>query len=95
MNAKEATKILKALSNENRYELFMKIKEGGQAEFEAGCGCLLHDLISTLNIGAPTVSHHIKELVNAGLVITEKRGKYLLCKVNQAAIAELEEIFKK
>ncbi len=33
-----------------------------------------------LKIGAPTVSHHLKELVNAGLIVTERQGKFLIAR---------------
>lgn len=31
---------------------------------------------------APTISHHLKELSNAELIFTEKRGKFLVARVN-------------
>lgn len=92
MDTKKKAKIFKALSNPNRLELFLKIAEVHEASFETGCECFVTDIISCLNIGAPTVSHHIKELVNAELIITEKRGKFLICKVNEKMVAELSKI---
>jgi len=42
-----------------------------------------------LNIGAPTISHHLKELSAARLIFTEKRGKFLVAKVNQELLNEI------
>lgn len=89
MDTKEMAKIFKALSNLNRLELYLKIAKANEASFEAGGACCVADIISCLNIGAPTISHHIKELVNADLVTTEKRGKFLICRVNEKIVAEV------
>ena len=32
----------------------------------------------TLRIGAPTVSHHVKTLVGAGLITVERQGRLLV-----------------
>jgi predicted transcriptional regulator len=34
-----------------------------------------------LYLGAPTISHHLKELANAGLITTERRGKFLVAQI--------------
>jgi ArsR family transcriptional regulator, arsenate/arsenite/antimonite-responsive transcriptional repressor len=36
-----------------------------------------------------TISHHLKELRLAGLITTERCGKHIICRVNQAALGEL------
>ena len=36
-----------------------------------------------------TVSHHLKELRLAGLIVMEKRGKHVICGVNRDAVAAL------
>jgi ArsR family transcriptional regulator len=92
MDTKKAAKIFKALSNPNRLELYFKIANMHESSFEAGCECFVTDIISSLNIGAPTISHHIKELVNADLISTEKKGKFLICRVNEELIEELSQL---
>ena len=77
MNDKRLVKMLKALSNPNRLKLFEEIRGAGETAYEGGHGCFLNQVIEHLKIGAPTVSHHLKELVNAGLVVTEKQGKWI------------------
>lgn len=92
MDTKKAAKIFKALSNSNRLELFFKIAEMHESSFETNSECFVTDIISCLNIGAPTISHHIKELVNAGLISTEKKGKFLICRVNEELIEEVSQL---
>ena len=38
-----------------------------------------------------TVSFHLKELRNAGLIRMERKGKNMLCGINQEAVRELTE----
>jgi len=92
MDTKKAAKIFKALSNPNRLELYFKIAERHESSFQTNCECYVTDIISSLNIGAPTISHHIKELVNADLISTEKKGKFLICRVNEELIEEVSKL---
>lgn len=89
MDIKELAKIFKALSNENRLEIYFEIVRSNEKSFDAGCECFISDVINKLNIGAPTISHHLKELSNAKLIFTEKRGKFLVAKVNQQLLNEI------
>ncbi|GBF34409.1 regulatory protein [Desulfocucumis palustris] len=89
MDIKKMAKIFKALSNPNRLELYLKIADARESDFQTSGECFVTDIIDSLNIGAPTISHHIKELANADLIITEKRGKFLTCRVNEQLVAEI------
>jgi DNA-binding transcriptional ArsR family regulator len=67
----------------------LEIAKAQETSFESDCKCLIHDIIKSLKIGAPTVSHHLKELANADLIITERQGKYLRAKINETTINEV------
>lgn len=75
MDTIKLAKVLKALSHPKRLELFFKIAEKREADFETDCECecFVTDMINLLKLGAPTISHHIKELENAGLITTERK----------------------
>ena len=88
MNTKQLAKALKALSHPHRLELYLEIVKRQETSFE-GCGCLLTEIIGSLKIGAPTISHHLKELANADLIITERRGKYLVARINEHTVNEI------
>lgn len=92
MDPRKLAKIFKALSNPNRLELYLEIRRKHEASFEKGCECFISDVMETLNIGAPTVSHHLKELSNADLIITEKRGKYVVAKINEETAQEANQV---
>ena len=92
VDVKRMARIFKALSNENRLELFLEILKVHETCYETECNeCMITDIMDTLNIGAPTVSHHVKEPSSAGLVVTERKGKFLAAKINDAAIREIIE----
>jgi ArsR family transcriptional regulator, arsenate/arsenite/antimonite-responsive transcriptional repressor len=80
MEIKQAAKVLKALSHPNRLEIYLGIVNGEQKSFAANECCIVSTIIDNLKIGAPTVSHHLKELVNAGLIVTERQGKFLIAR---------------
>lgn len=93
MDTLRLAKMFKALSHPNRLELYLEIAKKHEASFRTGCcDCFVSDIIGTLNIGAPTISHHLKELANAGLIVTERRGKFLVAKINESSIDEVSKI---
>lgn len=50
------------------------------------CGCI--------NLSRSTISHHFKELQNAGLIICEREGRVFRCRVNEKAVNAIREFLK-
>lgn len=94
MDSKKMARVFKALSNPNRLDLYLKIAEKHETSYRTYEGCLISDIAKSLNIGAPTVSHHLKELSNAELIFTERKGKYLVARVNEDMVKEVNELLK-
>jgi ArsR family transcriptional regulator, arsenate/arsenite/antimonite-responsive transcriptional repressor len=92
MDISRLSKIMKALSNKNRLEIFLKIAKGHQGGGKSGSGYPISDISRSLNIGAPTVSHHLKELSNAGLITTEKRGRRLMARIIKKTMADVRKV---
>jgi len=93
METAKLAKILKALSHQKRLELYLEIARHNESDFETnGCECFICDIMESLNIGAPTVSHHLKELTNADLITTERRGKFLVAKANKDTLDEVRKV---
>jgi ArsR family transcriptional regulator, arsenate/arsenite/antimonite-responsive transcriptional repressor len=61
---------LKALADPARLRLMSLVLAS-----EAGEGCIC-DLTDPLGLSQPTISHHMKVLVEAGLLEREKRGRW-------------------
>jgi len=81
----------KALSNPNRLRIYQEILQRQTHHLgpDSDSGCLLYDFINSLKVGAPTISHHVKELVNADLIRVERHGKFLTCYLNDAMREQL------
>lgn len=92
MEINKIMKAMKALSNPNRFQLFMEISKSNQQNTYEEEECFVFDIMEKLNIRAPTVSHHLKELSNADLIITERRGKHVVAQVNKQTLKELRNI---
>lgn len=91
MDAKKLAKIMKALSNENRVALYMEIAKQKESDFKAP-ECTISDIVKLFGLSPPTISHHLKELTNADLITTEKRGKFLVAKINRETLAEVKQV---
>lgn len=88
----------KALSNPHRLKIFMRLVKccGPNAacstksdQMKACVGQLGKDL----GIVASTVSHHIKELHQAGLISMERRGQKINCWVDPETVRGLARFF--
>jgi ArsR family transcriptional regulator len=60
----------KALSDPTRLRLISLVAAQGDRE---ACVC---DLTEPVGLSQPTVSHHLKQLVDAGILSREQRGKW-------------------
>ncbi len=93
METAKLAKILKALSHQKRLELYLEIAKHNESDFKADdCECFICDIMESLNIGAPTVSHHLKELSNADLITTERRGKFLVARAKKDTLDQVRKV---
>ena len=97
MKQPDFVKIFKALANEQRLQLFRylyqwemrgtdrenadKCCEGIHKAFTKACECM--------DLSRSTVSHHIKELQNAGLVTCSRDGQAVICKINRDIVESI------
>ncbi|MDE0829207.1 MAG: helix-turn-helix domain-containing protein [Vicinamibacterales bacterium] len=90
LDTKRLAKIMKALAHEHRLALYLGIAHNNDSEVDAECS--VREVAKALTLTAPTICHHLKELVNADLIVTEKRGKCLVARVNRDTLAEVEQV---
>lgn len=83
--AEGLARVFKALSDPNRVRLISLIAatEGSEA-----CVC---DLTEPVGLSQPTVSHHMRVLVEAGLVTREQRGRWAYFRLEESAFEALRE----
>ncbi|WP_040296625.1 ArsR/SmtB family transcription factor [Alcanivorax hongdengensis] len=77
----------KALANANRLRIYQVILEHSREQDQVDlarvpAGCAFGDFIQRLNVGAPTISHHVRELVEAGLITVTRQGRRRYCRIN-------------
>jgi ArsR family transcriptional regulator len=78
--AEDVAKVFKALGDPTRVRLLSLIAASPTGE---ACIC---DLTAPVGLSQPTVSHHMKQLVDAGLATREQRGKWAYYRADFAAL---------
>jgi ArsR family transcriptional regulator len=77
--------MFKALGDPTRVKLVSLIAAADGSE---ACVCDLHDHVE---LTQPTVSHHLKQLVDAGLITREQRGKWAYYRIVNDTLAGLAQ----
>lgn len=76
LNSKQVEKISKALGDPYRLKIMKIISEGE--------GCVqCCDVSAEFNLAQSTMSHHIKQLIEADLLIADKDGRNLKFQINK------------
>jgi ArsR family transcriptional regulator len=84
--AAATAELFKALSDPARVRIVNALATSGG---EPVCVC---DLIEPLGLSQPTVSHHMKKLLDAGLVEREQRGKWAYFSLKDDAVETLAAV---
>lgn len=74
-------RIAKALADPRRFEILEVIASAGD---EMCCG----DVVGCFEVAQATVSHHLKELTEAGLIETRAEGQFKLLRARPEVLAE-------
>lgn len=94
---RETAAIFKALSDENRLAIYLLLRDccGSGCELaEAQTGSYVSEIAENFDLSLSTVSHHLKELRNAGLIVCEKQGQWVCCRPNFEIIEEVREFLR-
>ena len=82
--------IFRALSNPNRLQIFLRLVSccppGTKCSTDTPTRLCVGELGKNLEIDASTVSHHIRELRQSGLIHMERRGKNMLCWIDPETV---------
>ena len=81
--AEVLARMFKALGDPTRVKLLSMIAAAPEGE---ACIC---DMTEPVGLSQPTVSHHMKSLVESGLVTREQRGKWAYYRVAPGALGSL------
>ena len=83
METKSALKALAGLAQETRLAIFRLLIEQGPEGIAAGA------LAERLGLANPTLSFHLKELSNAGLVTARQAGRFIYYSANFGTMTDL------
>lgn len=84
--AEDLARKLKALADPTRLRLVSIV---AASEGEEACVC---DLIEPVGLSQPTVSHHLRILMEAGFLSRSKRGTWAYYKLVPGALGQLSQV---
>ena len=82
LTAKETADIFKAFCDENRITILQLLLDGEK------CAC---KLLEAMNITQPTLSHHMKILVDSGIVSGRREGKWMHYSISVEGIQRAQD----
>lgn len=83
MKVEKAALQLEAIGNATRLSLYRALVRAGLNGLPVG------KLQTKLDIPASTLSHHLRRLVETGLVSQERQGTTLICRANYSSMNDL------
>ncbi|MDT9621032.1 metalloregulator ArsR/SmtB family transcription factor [Lactobacillus mulieris] len=99
-------KIFKALANKTRLDILKWLKNPEEEITSVSCdtvrfmmehrgGICVMDIVTRANMTQSTVSTYLKMLLDAGLLISERHGKWTYYRRNEENIKELGKLIQK
>ena len=82
MNEKQTATIFKAFCDENRIKILQLLIDGEK------CAC---KLLEAMNITQPTLSHHMKTLLDSGIVNGRKEGKWMHYSISKEGLEKAQK----
>jgi len=78
--------VLKTIADTARSQILSVIRTSESTE------ACVSDITAALNHSQPTISHHLKKMLELGLLTKEKRGYWNWYSINDEQLAGLQEI---
>ena len=88
MKTKKAVSALAALAQETRLKIYKELVKAHELEGIQG-GLPVGALVKKLKIAPPTLSFHLKELSNAGLITSRREGRSIYYTANLVLMLSL------
>ncbi len=86
--AVELERLFQALADRNRLKIVNML---AQADGEAVCVCEFQE---ALGLKQPTVSYHLKQLVDAGVIAREQRGRFAFYSLQPGVLERIAELVR-
>ncbi|GKQ42279.1 transcriptional regulator [Companilactobacillus sp. RD055328] len=82
MNYENYAKVIKAMADPSRLEIIDMLSNGEK------CAC---DILEHFSFSQPTLSHHMKVLQTAGIVVSRKESKWQHYTLNESFIEDFKQ----
>lgn len=76
----QMAKVFEAMGNEHRQKILLTFEKGEELNIK--------DLVDVSTLKRTSVVHHIQILENAGILVPEKRGKFVYYKINPDVVVQ-------
>lgn len=86
--AVELEQLFQALADRNRLKVLNML---AQTDGDAICVC---DFQDALGLKQPAVSYHLKQLVDAGVILREQRGRFAFYSLRAGVLDQVAELLK-
>jgi DNA-binding transcriptional ArsR family regulator len=93
----DLARIFRALGDPSRLAIFEVIRRGcadGEGHSDEELRRNIGEIAGEFHLSLSTVSHHIKELRNAGLIRCERRGQQIFCSTDPDALAVADRFLR-
>jgi ArsR family transcriptional regulator, arsenate/arsenite/antimonite-responsive transcriptional repressor len=86
--AAELERLFQALADRNRLKVVNML---AQAEGEAVCVCEFQE---ALGLKQPTVSYHLRQLIDAGVIAREQRGRFAFYSLQPGVLERIADLVR-
>ncbi|MBI5118612.1 winged helix-turn-helix transcriptional regulator [Candidatus Poribacteria bacterium] len=105
MNQEQIVRVFKALANENRLRILEAIissdtpckfcpEDLGLTDMKQGSICCVDEIVGQFDMAQSTISQHLKELYDAGLLERHKKAQWVYYTVSRARFQEIAEYLR-
>jgi DNA-binding transcriptional ArsR family regulator len=96
-NTADLARIFRALGDPSRLAIFELVRECCREDSGHSADELqnsVSEIAKAFNLSLSTVSHHLKELRTAGLILCERRGQHIFCSANPKVLGAVEQFLR-
>lgn len=93
----DLAKIFRALGDPSRLAIFQVVRSAcadASAHSSEELRNSVTEIAQEFDLSLSTVSHHLKELRNAGLIRCERRGQHIFCSTNPEALRIVDQFLR-
>ena len=92
LSEQELTLKLNAIADPARRKILTALKERGKNSIGKEVGLCASDIESRMQLSQPTISHHLKILADADVIVVREAGQHRIISVNLDLLHEIADV---